>query len=723
MESLFKEAESLFNKGNLEKSKVICQKILKDNPRNIDALILISVIAFRTNHLKKSIEILDYAINIFPEIPELYFNKAHVLTAEEKYEDSLKNVNKSIALRNNYHEAYNLKGLILLKKKQENEAIKYFNESIRINPKFFDSYKNLFFLYKDYKQNENAFKILEDASKIFKNYHELFWLKSTIYKDERKFNEALEELNKSIEFNPTISESFNLRGIIFKELGMYNESEKDFNESTRIDNNNYQAYHNLGNLFKIQKKINESIDCYKKAVDINKFHKNGLGNLLSAKNSVCDWENYDLNCDDLKNLIKSNKNVCSSLNLFSIIDSPDLHFINAKLENKVFLENSYNNEQIKILNKKKIKIAYYSADFYNHPVGQSIVELIEKHNREKFEIIGISFNSKKDQTKERLIAAFDKFIDVENKSIDEIVYLSKNLNVDIAIDLMGYTQKSRFAIFEKRCAPIQINFLGFPGTTGSKNMDYIIADKCTINENEIANYSEKIIYLPISFMVTDSKRKPSKKLFDYKNYEFPYESIILCCFNKYYKITPKIFNIWCNILLKFKKTILWLSKDNLAGIQNLTRELKKMGINENRLFIAKFETKIEDHLARIKLADLCLDTYPYCSHSTAYDYLVSGIPLVTLKGNSFSSKVSSSMLESLNLHDLITNSYTEYENKISELISSPEKIIELKKNIEKNKYKSTLFNINKYRQNLEKSYDIAYKNKIDGFPLNNIIVE
>ena len=722
MKSLFEEAESLFNEGNLEQSKKICQKILKTNSKDIDALILISVIAFKTNHIKKSLEITEYALKLYPNVPELYFNKAHVLFEQEDFENSLDCINKSISLKNSYYEGHNLKGLILLKKKQEIYAIESFREAIKINPKFFEAYKNLFVLYKNNKQKNNAIKIIDEAINVFKNYHELYWLKSTIYSDEKKFDEAVIELNKAIQFNPNISESFNLRGIIYKEIGKYNEALKDFNEAIKLDSKNFQAYHNLGNLQKKHKKIKEAINCYKKAIEINQFYKNGLGNYLATKNSICDWENYDSDSNNLKKLIQSKKNVCATFNFFSIIDSSELHLVNAKLENNDYLKNNYYNNKLLLTKKNKIKIAYYSADFYNHPVSNHIVELIEKHDRNKFEIIGFSFNSVQDKTKERLISAFDKFIDVENKSIDEIINLSKELEIDIAIDLMGYTQNNRFLIFENRCAPIQINFLGFPGTTGSKNMDYIIADDSVINKTEIINYSEKIIYLPTSFMVTDTKRKPSKRLFNYKNYEFPMDSIVLCSFNKYYKITPRIFNVWCNILRKFEKTVLWLSTDNLDGSENLIKEIEKKGIDKNRLFFAKFEKKTEDHLARIKLADLCLDTYPYGSHTTCYDYLVAGVPIITLKGNSFASKVSASILESMNLQELITHSFVDYEKKIIDLITSPEKLLELKKKLEINKTRSNLFNINSYKENLEKSYEIIYTNKLKGLPISNITI-
>ena len=167
---------------------------------------------------------------------------------------------------------------------------------------------------------------------------------------------------------------------------------------------------------------------------------------------------------------------------------------------------------------------------------------------------------------------------------------------------------------------------------------------------------------------------------------------------------------------------MWLSTDNLDGSENLIKEIEKKGIDKNRLFFAKFEKKTEDHLARIKLADLCLDTYPYGSHTTCYDYLVAGVPIITLKGNSFASKVSASILESMNLQELITHSFVDYEKKIIDLITSPEKLLELKKKLEINKTRSNLFNINSYKENLEKSYEIIYTNKLKGLPISNITI-
>ncbi len=723
MDATYSKAEVLFEQGDLEQSKKICQEILKNNPKEINALILISVIAYKTNNINKSLEILNYAIKYFPKTPELYYNKAHVLYFIKKYNDSLNCVNKAIELNNEYFESYNLKGLILQETDKINYALEYFENSIKINPSYFDAYKNLFNIYYKSNQYNDALKILDKASRYIKKNFELYFLKSLALSKQRKLNEAILELNKTINYKNNDSEIFNLRGLLHTNLNNFDLALKDLKQSIEIEPENINAHHNIGNLLKKNHKLAEAVEYYKKALKIDKFYKHGLGNYLNAKHSICNWEDYETDKKKLNDYIKENRDVCSTFHLLSIIDSPNLQFKNSILENNGYLENS-NEKNIFLLKKnKKIKIGYYSADFYNHPVSLQISELIENHDRNKFEIIGFSFNSKIDRTKERLISAFDNFINVENKSDQEIVDMSKKLDIDIAVDLMGYTYLNRFFIFEKRCAPIQINFLGFPCTTASKNIDYIISDKNIITKNDESNYSEKIIYLPNTFMVTDSERNISNKIISRDQYGLPNDSIILCSFSKFYKITPKIFDIWTNILKKYENTILWLSFDNYEGSVNLTNLIKKKNIDKNRIIFADKIQSNQDHLDRIKLADLCLDTFPYGSHSSCCDYIVAGLPIITIKGKSFASSVCSSILKSMELNELIAKDFEDYEKKIENLISDKDYLLNLKNKIITNKMKTSLFNIDRYTSKIEKAYEICFNNKLKNLNAENIIIE
>ena len=723
MTSKYNDAAIAFQQGNLDKSKKICLEILKSNPKDIDTLILLSVLAFQANNLDKSLEILNYTIKNFPEIPEAFFNKAHVLYFKKNFSDSLICVNKALELNNQYFECYNLKGLILIKQNNNILAIESFNNSLKINPNYFEGYKNLFNIYNESNQLDNALKILDLASENIKNNYEIHYFRSLIFDKQKKINQAIDELNKYIIYKKDNSEVFNFRGLLYANIDKFELAQSDFNESIRLDPKKLSAYHNMGNLLIKKRKYNDAIKFYKKSTEIDELYKNGLGNYLNVKYSICNWENYDSNNKKLENFIKSNHNVCKTFHLLSIIDSPKLQFINSKLENK---EYSYNdNSKITLLakKKKKIKIGYYSADFCNHPVAYQIFELIENHDREKFEIIGLSFDSKSDESKKRLISAFDNFIDLENKSDEEIVQISKQLEIDIAVDLMGYTQSNRFTIFEKRCAPIQITYLGYPSTTGSNNIDYIISDKHVIEKENRVNYSEKIIYLPNSFMPTTTKEKLIDKEIKKKDHGLPDDTFILCCFSKFYKITPIIFDIWTNILKKFEKCTLWLSLDNIEGSENLINFIESKNINKKRLVFAKSLINKDDHLSRLKLADLCLDTYPYGSHSTCCDYLRTGLPIVTMKGQSFSSSVCASILNSMNLSELISNSFDEYEEKISKLILETDYMNNIKKKIEVNKLESSFFDMKLYTSKIEKAYNICFSKHLNKLPLDNIYID
>ena len=714
----YSDAEVAFKQGELDKAKKICLDILKNNSKDIDTLILLSVIAFQTNNLDKSLEILNYTIKNFPEIAEAFFNKAHVLYFKKNYSESLISVNKALELNNQYFECYNLKGLILLKQNNEILAIESFNNSIKINPNYFEGYKNLFNLYNETNKLDNALKILDKASEKIKNNYEIHFFRSLIFDKQKKLNQAINELNKCIEYKKDNSEVFNLRGLLYTNLNKSELAQADFEECIRLDPKKLSAYHNMGNLFINYKKINEAAQYYKKAVEIDKFYRNGIGNYLHAKQLICDWQNYKKEKNDLKELIENDKNVCSSFHLLSLFDSPLLQYKNSKLENKYYKQK--NNINLNLKKKTKIRIAYYSADFCDHPVAHQISELIENHDRNKFEVYAFSFNSKDDDVKKRLINSFDEFIDVENKSDEEIIQMSRNLDIDIAIDLMGYTKSNRFEIFEKKCAPIQVNFFGFPCTSGSDNIDYIVADKFLIPEKSQAYYSEKIIYLPNCYMVNDTKKKISNKVFLKENFGLPKDSFIFCNFNQVYRVSPDVFDSWMNILNQVNNSVLWFFSDDSNTIKNIKKEAIKKGINENRIIIAE-KMNLSDHLARQKLCDLFIDTFPFNGASTVCNALWVGLPVLTKIGESFTGRAAASILNALELNELITNTKEDYENLAINLALNKDKLKNIKEKLNKNILTKPLFNTKVYTKKLEKAFEICFENKLNNIKKNIVV--
>ena len=424
----------------------------------------------------------------------------------------------------------------------------------------------------------------------------------------------------------------------------------------------------------------------------------------------------------LKDYIEKGKKPTIPHYLLSIWDLPELQ----KKFTEKFVKEEYLSENIpepisKRKENKKIRLGYYSADFCNHPVSYLITNLFETHDKSKFELIAFSLGPKKnDEMQNRISNAFDQFINVSSKTEKEISLLSRKLNIDIAIDLMGFTKNNKFKIFINRCAPIQINYLGYAGTTGSNCIDYIIGDKILIPKENQKNFSEKIIYLPNSFMVNDPTKKISEKIITKEEFGLPKESFVFCCFNKKYKITPNVFDIWMRLLKKVSGSILWLFEENLTSANNLRKEATKRGIDERRLIFAKRLPSLEEHFARHKLADLFLDTFPYTAHSTCSDALWAGLPVLTRLGKSYASRVSGSLLNAVGLNELITYTEKEYESTAIKLATDKKFMNNIKNKLNKNKLSKPLFDIKLFTKHIESAYINIYELNKNNLPIKNI---
>ncbi len=343
--------------------------------------------------------------------------------------------------------------------------------------------------------------------------------------------------------------------------------------------------------------------------------------------------------------------------------------------------------------------------------------MLELHNREEFEIYGFYFGpsiKKDDLLAKRIKNSFDEFFDITLKNDLEVSNLSKDLGIDIAIDFMCFTGNyNRFGIFAQRCAPIQINFLGYPGTSGSKFLDYIVLDDKLLCEENKNFFYENLIILPDTYQPNEDKKKIDDKVLIKNDLDLPNSDFIFSCFNSHQKIMPNIFKVWMHILKQKEDSILWLLRDNEISEKNLKIYAEKNQINPNRLIFAD-HLPLDQHLSRLKLVDLVLDTFPYNAHTTCSDALRMGVPVLTLKGKSFASRVATSLLTSMNLPELITQNLKDYEKMALSISNNPDLLNQLKNKILENKINSNVFKPLVYTNNIEKSYKKVYQNYIDG---------
>ena len=352
-----------------------------------------------------------------------------------------------------------------------------------------------------------------------------------------------------------------------------------------------------------------------------------------------------------------------------------------------------------------------------------MAELFECHDKKKFELIAFSFGpDKQDQWRKRVLLCFDEFVDVKLKSDREISLLARKMEIDIAIDLKGFTQDCRPNIFAKGSAPIQVGYLGYPGTMAAEYIDYLIADRTLIPEKHQKYYSEKIVYMPYSYQVNVSKRSISETSLLRHELGLPNIGFVFCCFNNNYKITPTTFTVWMRILKAVEDSVLWLMESNNNTTKNLKKEAIKFGINENRLVFATY-MPVEEHLNRIKQADLFIDTLPYNAHTTTSDALRIGLPVLTCMGSSFASRAAASLLNAVNLPELITTTNEEYESLAIELATDPEKLKIIKDKLVSNLPIAPLYDTKLFTKNLESAYTMMYGRFYQGLEPDHIYVE
>ena len=692
MHSKFTDAIKFHKNGNLLKANNILLEILDESPRDFDTLHLLGIIAFQTNKYETSINFIKRAIEIDPNNFEIHKNLSVIFKTIGKLDNALQCCNDAIKIKPDYAEAYNHKGDILIRANNYILAIENWKKALKINPHYAEVHNNL----------------------------------GNVYTKLNKLTDALNYYNKSIELKPNFAEAYVNRAFVSKELKNYDSALDDCNKAIKLKHNFAEAFNNKAIIYREIKKMKKAYENYLEAYRLKPNINFLLGSLIYTKLNLGIWDNFE---DNLKKLEEKVINKNTSIHPFS-----SLLFYNSSKIQKIAAERYLNlNYPESLENKKfniktydgikKIRIGYYSRDFCLHPVSSLIVHFLELHNKEKFEIYGFYFgpDKKDDAMLNRIIKSFDHFHIVRSKTDKDIASLSRNLEIDIAIDLMTYTEKNRFGMFIERCAPIQVNYLGYPGTSGSKHIDYIIADQTLIPKENEKDYSEKIIFLPNSYQSNDSTKKISTKIYTKNEFSLPEKNFIFCCFNKNHKINPNVFDLWIKIMKKVDNSVLWLLEENPIFAENIKKECKKRNFDYKRIIFAK-KINLSEHLARHKLADLFLDTMPYGAHTTCSDALWSGLPVITIIGKTFSSRVSASLLNAIKLQELITKNENEYENLAIELATNAEKLNKIKIKLKKNIHIEPLFNTKLFTKNIELAYEKIYTRYINNLPSDNIII-
>ena len=656
----------------------------------------------------------EKAIALKRDYAEAYYNRGTSLLGLRSLEAALASYDKAIALKPDYAEAYNNRGNALLERRSLEAALASYDKAIALKPDYAEAYYNRGNVLRELGSPKAALASYDKAIALKPDYAEAYDNRGIALHELRSPGVALASYDKAIALKPDYVEAYNNRGNAHFELRSLEAALASYDKAIALRPDCAEAYYGRGNALRELRSPKAAVASYEKAIGFKPDYDFLFGVLLLTKMQSCDFNNIEIYFARISEQIIRGEKVSEPFPILAISSSLEVQRKAAEIWiGKVHPIGAALPILTKRARHKKIRLGYFSADFRNHAVAHLIVDLIEKHDRSNFEVTAFSFGpDQRDEMRTRLEAAFDQFIDVRNQSDEDTALLCRNMEIDIAVDLLGFTTYNRTGIFALRAAPIQVNYLGYPGTMGAEYIDYIIADQNAIPEDDKHHFCEKIAYLPNSYQVNDTKRSVSDKAFTRAELGLPPTGFVFCCFNANYKFSPRVFDCWMRILKKIEGSVLWLLEDNETASSNLRKEALARGVNPERLLFAK-RLPLDEHLARHRSADLFLDTLPYNAHTTASDALWAGLPVLTCIGETFAGRVAASLLNAIHLPELITTAPEAYEALAIELATNANRLAEIKQKLAKNRLTAPLFDTKLFAKHIEIAYAAMYNRYLE----------
>ena len=715
-ETLLKLAEKHFQGKDYSACKLALVAILAHNPDHAGANELLAYVAANTGDLKGFHDLLLRASKQSDCSSKALYYLGSSCLEKGQFQQAILYLGRALKNAGDFFEALHDLATAQAQIGDKQSALENYTKALHFRKDSCELHYNIARLYDELDQLDLALVHYQHAVEINPAYAEAWCNLGVDLARLKRYEAALLAYERTLNLSPNDATTWSNKGITLYALKRFSEALAAYEQATRLSPGDAQAWANQAAFLHDQKQYSQAIVAYEEALKIDPNIHYVAGEMLHAKMKICDWNNIASEIDRLEKSITDNQLVSSPFPVVVASSSEAINYevarLYAKDQFKSFVRPQF---QLKSSNQR-IRIAYYSNDFFNHATAYLMAELFELHDRQRFEVVAFSFSPKtQDAMQVRLQKHFDQFIDVSNMPDQEVVALSRQMEIDIAIDLKGYTTNSRPEIFALGAAPLQVNYLGYPGTMGAEFIDYIIADTVLIPERNQQYFSEKIIYLKNCYQVNDSRREISNKKFSRSDLNLPDNKLVFCCFNNNFKILPTTLDLWARILSKVTDSVLWLLEDNLLAKKNLILQAESRGITKERLIFAK-RMDLPEHLARHQLADLFLDTLPCNAHTTASDSLWAGLPVLTQLGETLAGRVAGSLLTAMGLPELIARSPEEYEDLAVELATNPFKLKQIQEKLLLNRLSTPLFDAELFTRGIEDAFIKIYHHYQMGLP-------
>jgi predicted O-linked N-acetylglucosamine transferase (SPINDLY family) len=757
LQQAFDAAFSLHKQGRIAQADQAYRRILQTHPDHLGALQLGGAAALQLRQYPRALDLLSRAIQQDPTDPSLFNNRGLVRHNLGQTPEALSDFDHALSLHPNYAEAFNNKGTALRKAGRDREALACFQNAIRLRPPFFDalvnqghvlcqmddhasallSYQRALQLQPQHAptlvcqgdcctklgQVEEALALYEKAKKIQPNDIGT-WLKvADLHRTAGRMSKALDEVHSALKQCPDQAEAHNYIGNLYHALGDDLQAVQHHQRAMALNPGFPDPKVHLGQALTSLGQLPEACAAYEAAWQQQPDRPYLLGTWIHSQMKLCQWAGVEDRIHHLATALNEGHPVANPFITMSLIDAPDTQCQAAR---RYFLDKHATQVPPPPFPKRgtgeRARIGYVSADFKDHAVSYLTQDLYTLHDRGQFEVHGFSLKKPKEtEFHKNLVSRFDHFHDLSDMSDAEACRFIRDQQIDIAVDLGGYTLDSRPSLFAMRCAPIQVNHLGFPGTTGSTVHDYIVGDRIVTPLDDAQHFSEAIIQLPHSFQVNPVSRPRPDHPITRADAGLPPHAFVYCAFNNPYKILPNVFARWMRILHGTPDSVLWLYADHPQTQDNLRQAAAFQGIDASRLVFAR-QVPYAEYVQRYELADLFLDTHPYNAGTTASDALWAGLPVLTLKGQSFVSRMAASLLSAVGLAELITESASAYEQLAIDLAHNPSRLSSMKAHLLSKRADLSLFATQAWVRHMELAYRQALATCHAGKPPQHIQV-
>lgn len=754
--SNLERARTLKQQGRLGEAAALCQEVLATQPDVVEALLLLAEICVAQGEREQAITRYSRVIELRPDQALAFYKRGNLLKDLEELEAAVADYDRAIALEPGYAYALCNRGVVLsrLHRLEEaldsydrasaiapDDALVFFNRAevlreltrseqalasydraIAIQPAHLHSHCNRGLLLAELGRFTESQESFNRALAISTSVPQVYFGRGKLLERQKRLGEALADYGQATRLDPKLVAAHSAQGRVLMELERWDEALASLDRAVSLEPDSAELHLMRADVFMNTRRDVEAIQAYEQALVRKPDGPFIRGILQHCKMLTCGWDDLAVYLERLIDSVGRGKTVTSPFPALAVVDDVSLHHDIAKIWVR---ETCPANHELPALLERpapeKLRIGYFSGDFYDHPVAVLTAELFEIHDRSRFEITAFSLGANRPSPmRRRLEQGFDRFIDAHVMPDRDVALLARSHGIDIAVDLSGHTARARTGIFARRAAPLQVAWLGYPGTLGADYFDYLIGDPTVIPPEHQSHYSEKIAYLPHSYLPNDSTRTidatPGREAEG-----LPAGAVVFCSFNNSYKITPEVFSSWMRILARVEHSVLWLSQNNPAGVSNLAREAERHGIVSRRLIYSRRTPSVSQHLARLRLADLFLDTLPYNAHTTAIDALWTGVPVVTRIGQSFAGRVAASLLRSIELPDLVTTSVQQYEDLAVTLGTNPARLAEYKERLAHNRLTTPLFDSRSFVRSLEAVYLKIHARQRAGLPPDHII--